>query len=646
MAARDIRAGGAFVEFSLRKDALTKGLRAVSSQLNKFGKQTALIGAKLAALGAAITTPFALALRQFLKVGDQLDKMAARTGFTVESLSALGFAAEQSGASAEVLENGIRTLQRSVNDLGRGLSTQTDAFEVLGVTFADIEKLNPERQFRLVADRISQIEDPSKRAAIAMQVLGRGGQQLLPLLNGGADGIDAFIAEAKSLGLVIDTDAAKAAARLGDLLNVLRKQFIAVAVTVGSALEPGLSRVAQVLGVVGRGIIDFVKNNKQIVTIIALIGVGVSALAVGITTLGAVAIGAAIGIKLLAGTISLILSPLGLIVGAAAAAGVALAKFTDIGGQAVGFLRNQFGRLAAFVTETFGAISNALAAGDIKLAADILWTSLKLAFVQGSSGLLETLIRLRANLLTQWNEIKTGILATVNNLKAALSRVWVGITTSASSQFSKISADARSAFNLVQLGAQKAANATRAAFDDSFDAAAANRAAEESFAQRQRDTESKDREAQARITQQRTEALKSIEADRAANEQKIADNLAANLASVNKQEADATTALTNSLASLRDRRAALLERVADSPALGGGDRFEVDGVETEFTGLGAEVRKELTKGVTNSAAIRALGNVGNNRSDEKALRTAREQVTISKEIRDAIRDGGVGVVVV
>ena len=209
---RDIRAGGAFVEFSLRRKGLEQSLRAVGRRLQRFGSNIARVGTRIAGLGAAITAPFALATRTFGKVGDDLDKLSRRVGISVEALSELGFAAQQSGTDMGTLERGIRSMQRNITDLGRGLSTQKDAFGALGLTFQDLADLSPEEQFTRIAAGLAKIENATERSARAQVIFGRAGSQLLPLLQDGAAGVAALRQEARDLGLTISTDTAKIAA--------------------------------------------------------------------------------------------------------------------------------------------------------------------------------------------------------------------------------------------------------------------------------------------------------------------------------------------------------------------------------------------------------------------------------------------------
>ena len=144
---KSIRAGQAFVEIALR-DKMSGQLRALRAKLKNVGASFQRVGASFVAVGAAITAPLLLTAKAFANVGDTLQKMSLRTGIAVESLSSLKFAAEQSGASLETLEKGIKTMQRSLLDADLGLSTANDALERLGVTSAELQRMAPEEQFK------------------------------------------------------------------------------------------------------------------------------------------------------------------------------------------------------------------------------------------------------------------------------------------------------------------------------------------------------------------------------------------------------------------------------------------------------------------------------------------------------------------
>jgi chromosome segregation ATPase len=218
-----IRAGQAFVELYADESKLVRGLKRAERRLKAFGARIRNVGLKVAAVGAAMLAPLVAATRTFASMGDDVAKMARRTGFAVEALSELRFAASQTGTDMKALESSLRRMQRSIYDAGRGLSTATDALEDLGLRFEDLDGLTPEQQFRLLADRIGSLEDPTTRAAIAMSLFGRSGTALLPMFAQGAAGIEALQAKARELGLTMSAEDAAAAEQLTDALDALWK---------------------------------------------------------------------------------------------------------------------------------------------------------------------------------------------------------------------------------------------------------------------------------------------------------------------------------------------------------------------------------------------------------------------------------------
>ena len=237
-----IKAGEAFIELTL------KGARGFGSKLQgalrsmgRLAVTAAKVGVALtAAFGAAVLAGVTKSIKLFVQLGDQMQKMALRTGVSTEALSQLKFAAEQTGSGIETVERGFRGMARAVRGLERGLSTQVEAFQTLGIALSDIQGLEPDKQFELIAERLSEIEDPTRRAAVAMEIFGRSGTELLPLFQGGAAGIRNLRAQADILNATVSQEQADKAAALADRWNELKTVIRGTAIQVGSALAPAL----------------------------------------------------------------------------------------------------------------------------------------------------------------------------------------------------------------------------------------------------------------------------------------------------------------------------------------------------------------------------------------------------------------------
>ena len=86
---------------------LVKGLQRASARLKAFAAGVTNIGMKAMLAGAAVTAPLLASVKAFASMGDKLDKMANRTGASVEALSELAYAAEQTGAGIDIFEKAV-----------------------------------------------------------------------------------------------------------------------------------------------------------------------------------------------------------------------------------------------------------------------------------------------------------------------------------------------------------------------------------------------------------------------------------------------------------------------------------------------------------------------------------------------------------
>ena len=205
---------------------LAKG-RDAKGRTDKFKRKTSklLNAVKLGLIGAAAAVGFFAikSIQNYAEVGDEIDKMSKRTGFAAETISKLRFAAEQTGTSIETVEKGVKRMASTLLDAELGLKTSVDALALLNLNVSDFEGLNPEQQFLKFADAISKVEDPTRRAALAQDIFGRAGTELLPLFSEGEKGLKALSEQAEKLGIVYSQKAAADAAEFKDAQNALGK---------------------------------------------------------------------------------------------------------------------------------------------------------------------------------------------------------------------------------------------------------------------------------------------------------------------------------------------------------------------------------------------------------------------------------------
>lgn len=293
MSASAIRAGRAFVELFADSSKLIAGLKLAEGQVRKFGANVTQIGQSIAKVGALIVASLVAAGVAFSKVGDDVQKLAIRTGLTTQAVSELAHAAGASGTSIDTLEKSLRKMQQTVTAARDGTQGAVDSLALLGVEVADLQGMSPEEQLEVFADRIAAIEDPSERAARAMAIFGKSGTELIPLLEEGGAGIRALRQEARDLGLSFEPALANAAAELNDALGRVEGQLKRTFLEVGAAVAPVLNWVAAVLEGLLPHLMDFVRENQNIVAGLLVLGGVLTGVGTALIAFGKICVGAA-----------------------------------------------------------------------------------------------------------------------------------------------------------------------------------------------------------------------------------------------------------------------------------------------------------------------------------------------------------------
>jgi len=204
-----------------------------------FGKISGLIGGISAITAVGFLTQSVKSAADF---SDEVGDLAQTLGTTTERLSALKYAADIEGVF-EPLQAGMTKLAKASEDFREGSEGAIESFGKLKIdpsSFKDTSEL-----FTVVADKLSKMEDGARKTAIAQELLGRSGAQLLPLINQGADGLSRYADEAQRFGLIVSEDVAAAAGEYNDNLSRISAAGKGLSVTLGNALLPALSEIAE-----------------------------------------------------------------------------------------------------------------------------------------------------------------------------------------------------------------------------------------------------------------------------------------------------------------------------------------------------------------------------------------------------------------
>lgn len=223
------------------EDATAAAWRSAVGRANANAKamghafETAFAGVSIAALAEVV--------KASAEFGDQLQKASIKAGIGGKAMSELAYAAKLADVDISGLSTGLKKMQVALSEAATGNKQTKGAFDALGISLEQIQKLRPEDQFELIGDRISKLISPADRARAATELFGKAGADLLPLFEQGAAGIQKAREEAEKLGISLDGDAIKRLSELEDAGKRLGAAWHGFAAVLTSEVAPGLTHV-------------------------------------------------------------------------------------------------------------------------------------------------------------------------------------------------------------------------------------------------------------------------------------------------------------------------------------------------------------------------------------------------------------------
>ena len=466
-----IKAGEAYVSLFTDWSRMKAGLNSAEQFGKNWGARMRSAGSSVLGSGpasfvsnylanaTAATAGLGTLTVMFANAGSELVDMSSRTGASVESLSALKFAAGQTGADFGQLEGGIRKFSKNISDATAGEEAAVQSFDKWGLSAKQFAGLDLEGQLALVADRMQTL-GADDRTAMAMDIFGKSGTALIPILGNGASALTEMTDRARELGLVWSSETAGKADNLGDRLDEMKLVGLSVAYALGEQLYPVVMGLSDIFFDATAGVKEWIAENPHLASGIALVATAAGTAGVALAVVG-VALPAVIsGVAALAG---LVASPIGIGVGILAI-GTAIEYETGIGAAAIDYLAESmrglgdigaiipdvissgFGRISADASmladasvTAFGGIVDAVSAGDLGLAGEIAMAGLNLAFVTGWSEVKDLWTVTTAWLEMRWADVTFGMASAWENMSTIIGTVWNGAMSLIDDAMTKIS---------------------------------------------------------------------------------------------------------------------------------------------------------------------------------------------------------------
>lgn len=229
--------------------------KSVQDGMDKAGQATRdfLGGVVTGALAAVASYQTVTAVIDGVKASidrlDNISKAAARFGIAGEELERLAYAGELSDVSLDTLGTSVKKLSVNLLEAATGSKEQAQLFRAMNVEVknADGSVRNAADVLGDLADVFAGLPDGATKTALAVQLLGKSGADMIPFLNGGKKALQEAGDEAVRFGLVTSNEAKKGAEAFNDNLTRLGKISEGVFSSLASQALPTLVSVTNSL---------------------------------------------------------------------------------------------------------------------------------------------------------------------------------------------------------------------------------------------------------------------------------------------------------------------------------------------------------------------------------------------------------------
>jgi len=243
------------VQLSANTAALDKSLKQSQANAQGFGKAMGDVG-KIA--GGIIVAEGLMKLPGLLTSGisaaqslaSSISKLGRETGLTAEESSKLIFAFEHYGLSAADASKSLGILAKKLKGVSDEETGVVAGGKSTAAILADLGIKATNAAGGLlpmgvilpqVADVFKKMPDGIEKTGLAMQLFGKSGKDMIPVLNQGSEGLVKLGLDAEKLGVVMDEKAVRAAKNLTYAQRDMHEAMKGLQIMIGTAIIPTMT---------------------------------------------------------------------------------------------------------------------------------------------------------------------------------------------------------------------------------------------------------------------------------------------------------------------------------------------------------------------------------------------------------------------
>lgn len=219
------------------------GISGASAVLGALGQIQGSLAGLIATSG--LVSAAVGGVKSALDLGGDLSDLSKRTGQSVRDLAVLSRAYENAGLSSGFLAPSINLIQRALAGTNEEGAKTDGVLKRLGLQAEQLKGMSFAGQIEALTAAFARVPDPIERAALAAQLFGRNGAQMLQLIGDPA-ALRTAESEAGRLADRLQANAEKFD-DIGDRLTVVKLRMQEMYVVAAERLLPVLDKTASLL---------------------------------------------------------------------------------------------------------------------------------------------------------------------------------------------------------------------------------------------------------------------------------------------------------------------------------------------------------------------------------------------------------------
>lgn len=261
-------------------DKISAGASKVSEATR--GISTAAAGALAGIAGLAYNS---------ITAADDLNTLAKQTGFTTDELQKMKFA-------ADLIDVPMETITSASKKMVKQLGSNEEAFSAIGVVTRDMNgDLRPMVDvFYDTLDALSGIENETERDVAAMEIFGKGADDLAGIIDDGGAALKEYGKQAEEAGLILSQETLDALNDTNDKIDLLKAKMSTSLAGLGAeaaeALLPlfdkiaaGIEKVIGWIGSLDEGQVGLIVNILAVIAAISPVAALIANIAAAVSAL-------------------------------------------------------------------------------------------------------------------------------------------------------------------------------------------------------------------------------------------------------------------------------------------------------------------------------------------------------------------------